>query len=308
VLDWVWDLAKSQAEAELEKTLALHVSGYAGVRSGAGFYCGGAGSGTCDEPGGVQVAGFLFTREIDVSGLPKSALDDDFVADCRARRWLRERARLGAVRGERDADPEGPLTWCPAMSVAFEVDRAAAAKEGTIRVRPIRRSLAVWRARARVVDPTGYVPWTWWQNGRDAEWWAPTAGDKDYLDDVEVTLALRAVYNTALGEARTAEDAKLFERRYDFPRVRLGSPDAAEGEAVAWSEPIPLVPRSVLRDTSYDGGAVALGSGTFVVTVTVVESDSMGDFLMSDASTLIEKARAAPKTYVTDVSEGDEER
>ena len=232
--------------------------------------------------------------------------------------------------------------WCPTMSLVFEVDpngsadvpvsldedsldldegtvrklkglgtlaeRSTLSREGVFFVRPLENSLTLLRPRAKVVDPTWYVPWTWWTNDRDNAWYAPTLGDKDFIDKLTVKLTLSTVYSELTGEPHVAAESTLFERKYSFKEVligkkhqsvRSGSKDEngrlkRRKAPVPWSAPIPAVPRSYVRT-----GANHLGTGLLTIRAEVTELDSMAERLPG-LGKLVEDAVDEGADYASD--------
>lgn len=240
----------------------------------------------------------------------------------------------------------GDDLWCPVMSVVFEIGHErerersasdyldesthwsdAALENNYFQIRPVEHTLDLLRTKAKVIDPTGWVPWTWCTNEWDNTWFAPTKGKKDYLDELSVELQIQAVYTDLTGAAHSREDALLFDETYEFERVLIGKASqtlssgkkhrvtgrlkkcekAATNERwkkckgnLAWSEPIPLPPRTHVPalDTSHQQIRFEQGNGVYVVTAKVIEADSGGEVLgkMSD---LLDKNRKKGAKWVS---------
>lgn len=292
------ELAAKEIKKSIDSAAALHLSGYEATRVGRDFYA---------DVIGPQLSyqGFLVVRELDFSVRP-----NELQHDVHLHSYCTEmRALLGAKDDVSVSDDE--FHWCPVMSLLFEIDESLL-DAGAFRVRPVDRSLSLFRTRAKIVDPTWWVPWTWWTNDRDDAWYAPTKGDKDYLDALDVKVTIGTAYTTLADEARTITQAPLFEHTWGFKRVcldeerqrlrvvededggaadhgskqtsstrceRAGAATQGATRDIPWSEPIPLVPRGMIIEKASGQNQVKYGPGIYQMKVRVTEMDTMADRL-----------------------------
>ncbi len=199
--------------------------------------------------------------------------------------------------------------WCRVMGLAIEFDTSMAEKNGIFSLRLVDRSLDFYRARARVIEPRWYVPWTWYTDSKHNRWYAPTRGEKDFIDELQVSLVLDSLFTDRGSGNREIGETPLVQHTWTFERVKLDQgmqsvrKDGKAGNG-PWSRPVPLVPIGRVWKGSPNGRDTFGGAtGPFTVGASVTEVDSGAERLGNLAKN-IEKSKSKAANFVEDKVEG----